>query len=180
MTIFSTLLRVAAAAMLLVGGNAQARSDTVATPALWRVSDADTTIYLFGTVHVMKPDVVWFDGKVRRAFDASDELVLEIIEPDDPRALGTTMAGMALAKDGVKLSDRLSPPARTAYQAAMEANGLPWQSFELFNPWMPGMALSVAPLARAGFRTDLGAEKILRAAVRPIIRARRSSVSRLS
>jgi len=164
MTIFSTLLRVAAAAMLLVGGNAQARSDTVATPALWRVSDADTTIYLFGTVHVMKPDVVWFDGKVRRAFDASDELVLEIIEPDDPRALGTTMAGMALAKDEVKLSDRLSPPARTASQAAMEANGLPWQSFELFNPWMPGMALSVAPLARAGFRTDLGAEKILRAA----------------
>ena len=71
---------------------------------------------------------------------------------------------MALAKDEVKLSDRLSPPARTAYQAAMEANGLPWQSFELFNPWMPGMALSVAPLARAGFRTDLGAEKILRAA----------------
>ena len=107
---------------------------------------------------------VAFTGKVKDAFDASDELVLEIIEPDDPRTLSATMAGMALAKDGVKLTDRLTPQARTAYQAAMQANGLPWQSFELFNPWMPGMALSIAPLARAGFSNELGAEKVLRAA----------------
>ncbi|MEC7933354.1 MAG: TraB/GumN family protein [Pseudomonadota bacterium] len=168
MTILSTLLRAATAALLLAGTAAQARPEPAATPAatpaLWRVRDADTSIYLFGTVHVMKPDVVWFTGKVKDAFDASDELVLEIIEPDDPRTLSATMAGMALAKDGVKLTDRLTPQARTAYQAAMQANGLPWQSFELFNPWMPGMALSIAPLARAGFSNELGAEKVLRAA----------------
>ena len=162
------MLRLCAAALLMMSGVAQARPATpaniVATPALWRVQDADTTIYLFGTVHVMKPGIDWFGGEVKKAFDTSDELMLEIIEPDDPQAIGTTMATMALAKDGVKLSDRLTPEARTKYQAAMQDNGLPWQTFDMFYPWMSGMALSVAPLERLGYKSDLGAEKILRAA----------------
>jgi len=157
-----TLLRALSAALLLTGGvPAQAKSPVVA-PALWAVKDADTTIYLFGTVHVMKPGIDWFNGDVKRAFDRSDELVLEIIEPDDPNAIGATMAGMALAKDGVKLSDRLTPEARAKYQAAMDANSLPWRTFDMFNPWMSGLALSVAPLERMGYKNDLGAEKILR------------------
>lgn len=158
------MLRALSAALLMIGGAAEARAPTAATPALWEVKDADTTIYLFGTVHVMKPGIEWFGGPVKQAFDASDALVLEIIEPDDPQAIGTTMAGMAMAKDGVKLSDRLTPEMRAKYQAAMQANGLPWQTFDLFNPWMAGMALSVAPLERMGFQNDLGAEKILRTA----------------
>jgi hypothetical protein len=32
-----------------------------ADPALWVVKDADTTIYLFGTIHVLKPGLSWFD-----------------------------------------------------------------------------------------------------------------------
>lgn len=163
-TLFRALPRTIAAALLMIGGVAQARTADTATPALWQVKDADTSIYLFGTVHVMKPDIDWFHGDVKRAFDRSDTLVLEIIEPDDPQAIGATMAGMALAKDGVKLSDRLTPEARVKYQAAMEANSLPWQTFDMFNPWMSGMALSVAPLEKLGYKNDLGAEKILRSA----------------
>lgn len=164
MNMLPILFRSLGAALLLVGGVAQARTTAPATPALWSVSDDDTTIYLFGTVHVMKPGIDWFQKDVKRAFDRSDQLVLEIIEPDDPNVMGTTMGTMALAKDGVKLSDRLTPDARVKYQAAMDANGLPWRTFDMFNPWMSGMALSVAPLERLGYKNDLGAEKILRSA----------------
>lgn len=135
-------------------------------PALWTVRDEDTTIYLFGTVHVMKPGMDWFRGGIRSAFDRSDELVLEIIEPDDPQALAATMAGKALARDGVKLSDRLGEKERAQYQAAMTANGLSWQMFEAFNPWMAGMMLSVQPLEKLGYKADLGAEKLLTSAAR--------------
>lgn len=168
MTILRSIAHTLVLALLLVGVGAQARpapsSRTTATPALWAVKDADTIIYLFGTVHVMKSDIDWFHGDVKRAFDQSEQLVLEIIEPDDPSAIATTMAGLAMAKDKVKLSDRLTPDARAKYQAAMDANGLPWRTFDMFNPWMSGMALSVAPLERLGFKNDLGAEKILRSA----------------
>ncbi|MEQ6334173.1 TraB/GumN family protein [Sphingobium sp. MK2] len=156
-----------AAALLLTSGPVAARpappATSVATPALWRVRDADTTLYLFGTVHVMKPDVDWFRGGVKAAFDRSDELVLEIIEPDDPNAMGAIMMPKALAQDGVALSDRLTPEAREKYRAAMADNALPVAAFDRMNPWMAGMALAVAPLAKMGYQADLGAEKILRA-----------------
>lgn len=131
---------------------------------MWRVQDADTTIYLFGTVHVMKPGIDWFRGGVKAAFEGADELVLEIVEPDDPNVMGATMVSKAMAGDGVALSDRLDGAARSKYRAAMEANAMPWQAFERFAPWMAGMALSVAPLQKLGYQADLGAEKVLRAA----------------
>ena len=144
--------------LLLLSGCTQERPATTRTPAaqasmvrpaLWSVRDDDTTIYLFGTVHVLKPGVQWFDGGVKRAFDASDELVLEIVEPTDPQAMAATMAHAALARDGIKLSDRLNPELRQRYQAAMVANDLPWQMFEAFNPWMAGMAVAAKAAGKA-------------------------------
>ena len=44
-----------------------------ADPALWVVKDKDTTVYLFGTIHVLKPGLSWFDEAVKGAFDRSDE-----------------------------------------------------------------------------------------------------------
>lgn len=169
----SLLLRSLTIGLLLLSGCARqdaapavASQGSLVRPALWRVADEDTTIYLFGTVHVLKPGTAWFDGEVKRAFDGSDELVLEIEEPGDPHAMAATMAQIAAAGDGVSLSSRLDPDLRQRYQAAMTANGLPWQMFEAFNPWMAGMALSVQPLEKLGYRADLGAEKTLTAAAK--------------
>jgi uncharacterized protein YbaP (TraB family) len=52
-----------------------------ATPAMWVIRDADTTIYLFGTFHTLDGRTVWFDKGIRQAFDGSDELVLETVVP---------------------------------------------------------------------------------------------------
>ena len=68
----------------------RAASVVHATPALWVIRDADTTIYLFGTFHSLDNRTAWFGDKVRTAFDASEELVLETIVPADPRALQET------------------------------------------------------------------------------------------
>src|SRR5262245_24863083 len=57
-----------------------------ATPAMWEIRDADTTIYLFGTFHSLDQRTVWFDKKVRDAFDASNELMLETVVPADMTA----------------------------------------------------------------------------------------------
>lgn len=58
-----------------------------ATPALWQVSDADTTIYLFGTFHTLDGRTAWLDNRVRQAFDGSDELVLETVVPANQFAM---------------------------------------------------------------------------------------------
>jgi uncharacterized protein len=170
-----SLSRLMVAGLLLLSGCTQeqqvaarppAAKTTYVTPALWQVKDEDTTIYLFGTVHVLKPGTEWFKGGIKRAFDGSDELVLEIVEPENPQAMAASMAQTGLARDGVKLSDRLDADMRGKYQTAMAANGLPWQMFEPFNPWMAGMALAVKPLEKLGYEADLGAEKTLTSAAK--------------
>lgn len=55
-----------------------------ATPALWEIRDADTTIYLFGSFHAVDGRTVWMENEVRKAFNTSEELVLEAVPPSDP------------------------------------------------------------------------------------------------
>src|SRR3546814_7086754 len=62
---------------------AAAAATADADPALWVVKDEDTTIYLFGTVHVLKPGLSWFDEAVNPAFDASAPTMRDLVKPED-------------------------------------------------------------------------------------------------
>ena len=134
---------------------------TDADPALWVVKDEDTTIYLFGTVHVLKPGLSWFDEAVKTAFDKSDQLMLEMVLPDDPAQVGKEMMPLALDQSGKTLSSRLDPDQLAAYQAAMASVGLPAAQFDAFEPWFPAITLSMLPLTKLGYDPEQGAEKQL-------------------
>lgn len=155
----------------LLAGTAQATEPTKspatvnADPALWVVKDADTTIYLFGTIHLMKPEFVWFDGGVKAAYDASSEVVIEMMEPT-PEAAQKSMMEKAIDKDGPPLSQKLTPKTVAAYKKAMENLNLPVGAFEQFEPWAVSTLLGVIPLTKYGFSPDSGVEKVLTAAAK--------------
>lgn len=140
---------------------AAAAATTDADPALWVVEDDDTTIYLFGTVHVLKPGLSWFDEAVKTAFDKLDEMMLEIVMPEDQAAVAKTMMPLAMDTTGKTLPSRLTPEQLQAYQAAMVSVGLPANAFDSFEPWFPAMTLSVLPLTKLGYDPEQGAEKLL-------------------
>ncbi len=142
---------------------APAAATTDADPALWVVKDADTTIYLFGTVHVLKPGLSWFDEAVKTAFDKSDELMLEIVMPEDQAEMAKVMMPLAIDQTGKTLSARLDADQLKAYQAAMASVGLPPAQFDIFEPWFPAITLSVLPLTKLGYDPEQGAEKLLTA-----------------
>ena len=64
----------------------------ITRPALWKVADRDTTIYLFGTVHVLPKGIAWYRGDIARAFEQSHELVTEIVEDVGPQAQSAMLA----------------------------------------------------------------------------------------
>nr|WP_245198630.1 TraB/GumN family protein [Sphingopyxis italica] len=140
---------------------APAPTATDADPALWVVRDEDTTIYLFGTVHVLKPGLSWFDEAVKTAFDKSDQLMLEIVLPEDQAEMVKVMMPLAIDQSGRTLSSRLKPEQLAAYQAAMASVGLPAAQFDMFEPWFPAITLSVLPLTKLGYDPEQGAEKQL-------------------
>ena len=53
-------------------------------PAMWRVADEDTTIWLLGTIHALPQGYQWRTPAIDDAIDASDELVLETVLAGDP------------------------------------------------------------------------------------------------
>jgi uncharacterized protein YbaP (TraB family) len=138
-----------------------APATTDADPALWVVKDDDTTIYLFGTVHVLKPGLSWFDEAVKTAFDKSDEMMLEIVMPEDQAAVAKTMMPLAMDQTGKTIPSRLTADQLKAYQAAMVSVGIPANAFDSFEPWFAAMTLSVLPLTKLGYDPEQGAEKLL-------------------
>lgn len=161
-----SLTRALALGLFALAACAEARPPVKsADPALWVVRDADTTIYLFGTVHVLKPDLPWFDDEVKAAFDRSDELVLEMVEPA-PAEMAQVVAKLAYSPNGPTITEQLPPEAREKYKAAMDREGIDWRPIERFDPWMAAVSLSVAPLKRAGYTTEAGSEDVLTRAAR--------------
>ena len=78
-----------------------------AEPGLWVVKDKDSTIYLFGTVHMLKPDTVWHSPKIDKALGSAKELWLEL-PTTDPAAMAGADAG------GVQNPNRSRRPRRPA------------------------------------------------------------------
>lgn len=131
-------------------------------PALWKVADEDTTIYLFGTVHALPRDVVWYSGKIADALGNSDMLVTEVIMDDEGQAkMQQLVMSTALLPAGKDLRSMLSEDQRSEYEAALARLGLPPQSFDRFEPWYAALMVSMLPLLQQGYDPNSGAEKVL-------------------
>jgi uncharacterized protein YbaP (TraB family) len=133
---------------------------TDADPALWVVKDKDTTIYLFGTIHVLKPGLSWFDDGVKKAFDASDELVLEMVQPD-PAAMQNLVVSKAYSLSGPTLTEQLPEADRPLYVNAIKDLGLPAAAFDRVKPWFAATNLSLLPLLKLGYDPKSGPETVL-------------------
>lgn len=129
-------------------------------PALWVVKDEDTTVYLFGTIHILKPGLSWFDEAIKDAFDESDELVIEMVQPD-PAAMVKIVNDLAIDKTGIPLRDKLSAEDRAEYEAAMTSLKLPIESFDPFDPWFASISMSLIPLKESGYTSGSGVEDAL-------------------
>ncbi len=161
------LKQILAALALLFAPAVHAQAVKDADPALWVVKDADTTIYLFGTVHVLKPGLSWFDEAVKAAFDKSDELVLEMLEPDTATMQGLIMK-TAVNAEGPTLTEKLPADKRDAYAKAMTDVGVPAAALDRFDPWFAAVTLSLAGLPKLGYDPESGAERTLTTAAKAV------------
>jgi uncharacterized protein YbaP (TraB family) len=132
-----------------------------AGPALWVVKDADSTIYLFGTVHVLRPSTTWESPAVAAAFNSASDIWFEISNPDDVAALVPLIRQYGLSPDAT-LSSQLTPEERIQLDTAVGVLGLDPAQMEGLRPWYAGLLLSLAPLKKAGYDPASGAELILK------------------
>lgn len=135
-----------------------------AEPAMWMVKDADTTIYLFGTFHALDGKRDWFNDEVREAFDASQDVVLEILTPDNPAELAPTIMKYALDTSGRTLTSKLSPDAQKSLAAALKRYDMPANALDSFKPFFASLTLTTLQFGKMGMGADQGAEAVLKKA----------------
>lgn len=138
-----------------------------ADPALFVVRDEDTTVYLFGTFHLLD-ERPWFNDEVKTAFDASDELVLEILLPEDPAAqqaaLMPVMMRYAIDPQGRTISSRLTAEQNATLNRILSGAGIPAGAFDRFEPWFVSIVLTQFAAQQLNLAPANGPETVLRRA----------------
>lgn len=152
-------------ANIAAGGNTQAAQLPDADPAMWVVRDEDTTIYLFGTFHLLDGKADWFNDEVRVAFDEAQELVTEINMRGGQQQMAIDMQPLimqyAIDGQGRKISEVLDADQNRVLNEALATLGAPPGTFDMFKPWFVNMTLSAVAAQKLGMTGDNGAETVL-------------------
>lgn len=134
-----------------------------AKPALWRVSDADTTIYLFGTIHLLPPNYKWRTAKLDEALANSEALVVEtVVDDQNPQAFMEAMGRLGFSPGQPPIADRVPPEKRRLLDAAIARSRQPREMFDRMETWAAGFMLLGAQFQQLGLSGEEGVETVLR------------------
>lgn len=132
-------------------------------PALWKIADADTIIYLFGTTHALPAGFRWQSAPLRQAIEAADELVIESLDTTDnarrtDEAIDTAINPVV---ENRPILDRVSADKRQALSQAIARTDFPPQFYDAMPSWMASLVLAVEDMAKDGNKASEGVEAAL-------------------
>jgi uncharacterized protein YbaP (TraB family) len=141
-----------------------AAAKTPPVPLLWKVSDADSSLYLLGSFHMLLPGDYPLSKDVDAAFADSGDVVFEL-PPEEMSSpeLAMKMAQAALRGDGKQLDAALPPATAKRLDAWVQANaeslqkaGIPAQMLQMFEPWFVGLTVSIVEMSKQGLDPKFG------------------------
>lgn len=115
-------------------------SAAAAKPAMWVVRDADSEIYLFGTVHMLGEGASWRTPLFDDVYERADTVWVETrVDRAEARSL--------MRQYGVdperRLSEKLSPRLMRRIGPLLDRRRIPFASADSLRPWAAAMILSV-------------------------------------
>lgn len=136
-------------------------------PALFAVRDADSTLYLFGTVHVRPAGAPWGGPEARAALAASRDVWTEIeISPEADAQTRALALSLGFAPADHPLSGWLTRGQQRRLGVLEQRFGLPAPALDRMHPWLAALTLSEAPIQQAGFDPESGVDRAVSAEAR--------------
>jgi len=143
--------------------SAPAAEPKSASPAMWKVADADTTIYLFGTIHLLPSDMKWRSAAFDEAAAGSDTLVVETdIDESDPTATLGELFKLAISPGLPPLASRVAPAKRAALATAIAKSGIPAAALDKMETWAAAFLLLGVQFKDLGLQPGSGVEAVLK------------------
>lgn len=129
---------------------------------MWVVRDADSELVLFGSVHLLPPDLAWRTVALDEALARAEDLWLELPVDEASQQQGAKLAQQRmLLPKGQTLDGQLSAAGRTRLRRIAPGLGLTAQQLQPLRPWMAEVTLTVALAQRAGATSGGGVEQTL-------------------
>lgn len=132
-------------------------------PALWRVQDADSDLYLFGTFHLLPAGVEWGSATYDEAMKRASTTITEA-DTTSPEALAEVeraVIELGLNPPGVTLTETLGPERAAQLRALTEEVGAQMAALEPMRPWLAMITVAHIAYMQAGFDGSLGVEATL-------------------
>lgn len=164
--LFAAILALFLASAIMAPGNALARDNgdeaAGSGPAIWRASRGGATVYLFGTVHILEADKVWFTQKIKSRFNGAHTLALEMAEirgrGGEARRL-IRQLGAYPPRDS--LANHIGERSYMRLQSTMSRLGAPPVALYRMRPWVALLVFSTHALAADGRLLQYGADNNL-------------------
>jgi uncharacterized protein YbaP (TraB family) len=131
---------------------------------LWSVKGRHNTVYLFGSIHVLKPGDSALPTEALQAYASAKALVMEINlnELGAEQLLGSDLE-LETLPEGKTLADALGPELYGKFIAHAKPLGLDPELYDHFQPWFAAVTLEELELAKLGFNANAGVDEQLAA-----------------
>jgi uncharacterized protein YbaP (TraB family) len=126
-------------------------------PLLWKVSDADNSVYLLGSFHLLKSDDYPLPKEIDAAFDDAKSLLFEVA-PEELKSpqLPALAQKYAAYEDGQSLSKVLPKATLEKLDAMAKVGGGSVQAMEQTEPWAMYAGMVMGLSQALGYRQELG------------------------
>lgn len=148
-----------AAATLLCLVFAAGRAADAAKHTLWELHGEHNTVFVLGSIHVLRPSDYPLDAAVLDAYGRAQALVMEIdLGAEGEDQIQSEMLASATLPSDRSLATVLGAARYERATRLARGVGVDLSMFERFTPWFVAEAISVLELAQLGFRPESGVE----------------------
>ena len=131
-------------------------------PLLWKVSDADNSLYLLGSFHLLKAQDYPLSRDIDAAFADAERLLFEI-DPAEMNSPATAQAMLAAAaySDDKTLSTVLPADTRAGLEKMLAKGGGSMTQLDGLEPWFVNLSMVLGAAQSLGFRIEQGLDRHL-------------------
>jgi len=124
---------------------------------IWKITSADTYVYLLGSVHVADADTYPLAGIIENAFAESDILVVEVnINEVDVLESAALILEYATYPSGERLQEILPEDLYEELDERLAEWGISLAILDSYRPWFIANILDVTSLQEMGYTADYG------------------------
>ena len=133
-----------------------------AHPTLWRVEGDHGSVTLFGSVHVLPPNVDWQTPELKHAVKDADIFVFEVpLDSDTISHVSALMEQRGSLPQGQSLRQMLPPDSQADLDKAVASIGMPQAALDNKRPWLVSLMLVSAHLQQHQQQFALGADSVV-------------------